>query len=261
MKPQRYFLLALCALIAPAGLGQSGEMPQHAREELRQRFEQALVLYGQRQWERALRNFQLNLAADAQSRGSLLYGGLTLIHMGKFIEAAIYLDRFVSLEPESPDGLIGAIKAHQALRHDKDVSIYRGRLFSLKESKKDERLNLLRSYEREIVLLAENRQVSCLESLTPNDGGPRFRFLLIEPPAKTLDSLELVPLSPEHTQTLETTMPQWQGKRPHVLARYSRADAGGFGNLKIEAIFPADAAYEDVRARSLELLEAAPVPQ
>jgi tetratricopeptide (TPR) repeat protein len=154
-------------------------------EELKQRFEQGRQLYSSGQYEKALELFAKNLAADPNSKGSLLFSSLAYIQLGEFIKANVDLDRFLQLEPRNAEGLIAAIKTKQALGKSNEVEGLRKKLFDDRTAGIDPRLKVMMSYEREVIYQSDGSRISILENFEPN-GNYVWLYLLLDKDKKTI---------------------------------------------------------------------------
>jgi len=154
-------------------------------EELKQRFEQGRELYSSGQYEKALELFAKNLAADPNSKGSLLFSALSYVQMGEFIKANVDIDRFLQLEPNNAEGLIAAIKTKQALGKVNEVENLRKKLFDDRSAGIDPRLKVMMSYEREVIYQSDGSRISILENFEPS-GNYVWLYLLLDKDKKTI---------------------------------------------------------------------------
>ena len=163
-------------------------------KELRQTFEQGCALYQEGQYTKAIGLFEKNLAVDAASKGSLLFSGLAFLELSQFEKAVERFDRFLQLEPLNESGLIGAIKANQALNRMNEVDRLRQMLLQQRSSVANPRLKAMQSYERQMMPLHDGSRFSILENLDAK-GAYVWVYLLLGSDRKTVKRrLELAPV-------------------------------------------------------------------
>jgi tetratricopeptide (TPR) repeat protein len=220
-------------------------------EALRDRFRQGVVLMSQGSNESALKIFNAILDTDPNARGSLLMAGIASNQLGNYLQASDYFDRFLALEPKNSAGLIGAIKANQALNLTPKVDTLRERLVQLRKEGKDIKLNRMISYERQRIPLPGGTGISILESFDDSNAQAIWSFNLIGPENKLIRRIELISCPEEFKGQPDASPfmlaePVYEGE---IIARYKIIE--GLQEMP---------SYEPLRNKVVKMLEATPKP-
>lgn len=140
----------------------------------------------------ALAAFEGILAQEPKAPGSLLLGGFAALELDDSKRAADYLNRFLELAPDDPQGILWAIQANQALNRDVKVAklieqLQRMRAagVSFKGAADHEKFMRERVRQKDGSLVAINEYfdyksqpfVYTAEEVTP-DGKPRRRLMV-----------------------------------------------------------------------------------
>lgn len=231
--------------------------PLHAADQklLRQRFEQGLKLYEDGKHQEALVIFKDNLSIDPHARGSLLMTALCYNNLGKWTDAIVHFEKFLEFEPRHESGLIGAVKAHQALGNSKRAGQLRSRLILIKGTGGSQRMKLMGSFEREVLSLNDGKFISIQENFSREEFDPLWRYLYIEGTENVLREFELVKAPKEQAKALKATSPKNADKDLYLLGEHLPLEEGKeVRDYKIRALFWGRPTYEDSRQRMLKEL-------
>jgi len=184
-------VFALFGALIFQALGQSVDPAKVA--DYKQRFAKGKELAEKGKFQDALKIFKGILAEDPLAKGSLFMAGVTSNQLYEFNAAALYLDKFLDLEPQHTAALINAIKAHQASNDEAKVELYRARLFEKRRLKTDPVLNLMGSYERQRYALKDGGYLSILETFSPTGKEAFYSVIRLSAEQRIVSREELVP--------------------------------------------------------------------
>lgn len=226
---------------------------EEKKEELRGQFMQGLQFMQQGKYVDALSFFKSNLREDPNAKGSLLMSAVAYVELGQFEEAVENIDPFLKLEPRNSEGLIAGIKSHQGKGNHDEAERLIARLRTLKNEGKDSRLNVMASFERELIPLSGGRKISSQEYFDYTVGklDPVWRFLLKDSPTNISRKLDFTPAPAEEASILRQQNPDLKGV--YVLSESIYAD-GKLSNVKIHRFLSAPD-YKTVRRYVTEILE------
>lgn len=248
--------MGIAALAAPAYLAAADKPAKQPPtsvevEGLKTRFHQGVALMARGANGPALEIFNSILDIDPNARGSLLMSGIASNQMANFLQASDYFDRFLALEPNNSFGLIGAIKANQALNLGPKVDQLRERLIAVRQSGKDPKLSHMMSYERQRIPLPASCGISILESFDDTGAQAIWSFNYIGPDNKLIRRIELISC-PEELKSQPDASPFMLAEPVYngeVMVRYKILE--GLQTLP---------AYEQIRNKVVKMLEATPKP-
>lgn len=234
----------------------AGVSPERA-QALRARFTEGCRLVEQNRLEPALEIFAEILREDPQARGSLLMSGLVENRRFRFASAADHLQRFMALEPQHEQGLIGLIKALHSNNRAADAEPYRLRLHHLRSSGKSEKLRAMASFERQIIPLADGQWISAQEYFEEADLRPRWAWLLMKNEQTIARRLSLNRLSSADSAELQSTQPSLGPGRVYALSEtlYEKGESRG---TKIHRLLPASSTFAETTRLATEILTSAP---
>lgn len=223
-------------------------------EAWRLRFKQGVSLLKAGKQQEAFETFQSILEEDPYARGSLFLSGVILNQRFQFKEAGTYFERFLKLEPRHAAGLIGAVKAFQGIGDRDKVTLYLGKLNTLKNGGQDPRLNQMKSFEREIIPLKGGQYVSVQEFFTYKISKMDniWSYVLMKKDAPVNRKLEFIPAPPEETKRIRLGNPNVKGV---FLLSESILDANGsVQDVKIRKMFFHKPKYGEVRDAAVAIL-------
>lgn len=226
--------------------------PERAAQ-LRKRFEEGCQLVAQNRLEPALEVFAEILREDGQARGSLLMSGLVENRRFRFAEAASHFERFVQLEPDHAQGLMGMVKALHGLGRVEDAEPYRLRLHRLRQTGKSGKLAVMASYEREIIPSTGGGWVSVQEYFDEGELKPRWGWLQMKDERTIQRRLQFVRLPESEAKLLREGNPGLASGPVFALSELVY-EAGEFRRTKIHYFLSGSAGYQEVRQRALALL-------
>ena len=231
----------------------AAELSVEQTRQLRQRFEQGCALVAQNRLEAALEIFAGILREDPEARGSLLMSGLVENQRFRFAEAASFFERFVRLEPSHEQGLMGWIKALHGAGRMEEAEPVRLRLIGLRQSGKSAKLQVMASYEREVVPLPGGGWVSVQEYFDEAEMKPRWAWLKMEGGQAMGRRLQLVRLPESEARALRDSYPALAAGPVFALSE-PVYEGGEFRRTKIHRFVPGAAGYAEVRAMALAVL-------
>jgi tetratricopeptide (TPR) repeat protein len=168
--------------------------------EWKARFQSGVRLVEKGQFEDSLKVFESILEEDANARGSLLMSGVANNHLLRWKEAVEFLEKFLKMQPDHVTGMLAAVQAHQGNGNTDRASYYRDRLKALRAQGKDQRLSLMKNFERERVGQADGGLVILLETFQQEAGEPVYVAVQLSPEKRILRRLEWAPAPPESGQ-------------------------------------------------------------
>ncbi|MDX6766646.1 MAG: hypothetical protein SFU85_07640 [Candidatus Methylacidiphilales bacterium] len=229
--------------------------PEKAKE-FRQRFEAGCKLAADQRIDAALETFAAILAEDPQARGSLLMSGLLLNQQYRFADATTFFSRFAQLEPDHEQGLIGAVKAFHGAGRAEEAEPYRLRLRQLRQLGKSEKLNVMASYEREIIPQTDGRWVSVQEYFEEADLRPKWSFLLLKDEKTIHRRLQLNRMPEGESKIAREANPSFAPGPVYALSE-AIYEGGEFKRSKIHRLVSGNIPYSEVRKMALEVLAVA----
>jgi tetratricopeptide (TPR) repeat protein len=250
-------ILAACVLAAFAS---ASEPPPEKVKELQERFARGRALLEQREFKEAREVFAGILKEAPEARGSLVLSGVASVELMEFDKAADFFERFLKLEPNDPIGLIGAIKANQALRKNVKVEALRARLLELKKAGSNNVLNTMGSYERERIPQELGHFIAATEYFAEKPLEPVFMFLLVSPEGRALRRLELVRGSDEATNRARQSHEKLADAVVYFFQEIDLATAGTGDGFKIYRQELSRPTYEQVRSWVLAAIKNPPKP-
>ncbi|MEM9399101.1 MAG: hypothetical protein AAF984_02735 [Verrucomicrobiota bacterium] len=241
-------------LLSHSLMAQETVLTPEQKTELKARFAQGVKYVEAARYVDALAIFKENLRQDPKAMGSLFMAGVVYNELRQFDEATAYFERFLQLEPKHAAGLIGAIKSNQAVGHENEVKKYIGRLKTLKNTGKDQRLTLMESFEREVIPLSDGSFISAQEyfEFKMSESRPFWIFLLMQDRKMSSRRLELRPAPAEEAKLIRMQNPEVQGV--YILTESKYKD-GAITGVKIHKMFMFMPEYEEVRNHAKQLLE------
>ncbi len=250
--PYRITFGLLLILLLPLPTFSAPTTPPEKTKALRQRFEEGCNLVAQLRLEPALEVFGGILREDPEARGSLLMSGIVLNQLHRFAEAAPFFERFVRLEPNHEQGLIGAVKAFHGAGREGDAEPYRLRLFQMRKTGKSEKLKVLASYEREIIPSADGRWISVQEYFDEADLRPKWSYLQMKN-EKTIGRRLQLNLMPESEAKLARAANASFGPGKVYTLSEAIYENGEFKRTKIHRLVSGNTPYAEVKRMALEV--------
>lgn len=252
-SPHRIGAGLLLFLLLP--FSASAETTPEKTKELRQRFEEGCKLVTQNRIEPALEIFAGILREDPEARGSLLMSGIVLNQQRRFAESAPIFERFAKLEPDHEQGLIGAVKAFQSTDRTAEAEPYRLRLFQLRKLGKSEKLKVMASYEREVIVQKDGHWISVQEYFDEADFQPKWAYLWMKD-EKTIGRRLQLNLMPEsEAKAVRSGNPSFGPGKVYALSE-AIYEGGEFKRTKIHRLVPGNTPYDGVKKMALEVLRA-----
>jgi tetratricopeptide (TPR) repeat protein len=233
--------------------GVQAQVSDARAKELRQRFEEGCKLVEQNRLESALEVFAEILREDGKARGSLLMSGLVENQRFRFVEAAGFFERFLQLEPNHEQGLIGAVKAFQGAGRESEGEAYRLRLWRLRQTAKSEKLKVMASYERERIALDGGGWISVQEYFEEGDLKPRWAWLKMRDEKVIARRLQLNRLPEAEAKGLREVNAALAPGPVFVLSE-AVYEGGEFQRTQIHRIISGAAPYAEVRAAALAIV-------
>lgn len=222
-------------------------------EELQARFKQGYALFEAGQYRKALATFESIRKADPDARGSLLLSGMAHLQLFEFAESADCFRRFLQLEPAHVSGLVGGIKAHQAIGDEEAVEKYRQALFRLKSTQADPRLEVMLNYEREMISLGGGLRLSILETFPGVESSVLYQALVLRGKA-VVRRLEWIRAEGPVRKAVEALHPDRSHQTIFVLAE-TGGDSDGGDDYKMHEVAFESLDYSRARQAFLKVVK------